>query len=196
MATSILDRPNDVKDGESPFYTEDSTHAPYVSRRTAISLPQGSGSGTDSDTVDQFDAVSAKVGGPNKLVATGSNGFIPISTIPPTTTSGGGTGGGTIANSALILATDLANYGVITIDTDGAVRFTRTTTPTVSVTLLYNGTSTYWVTFDSTDSVLRTQVSTFSTTVRSLTLLDSSLNAWSVTIDPDGVVRTTSLGSI
>lgn len=69
----------DVKDGDSPFYTDDSSNPPYVN---AVPLSQASGSGLDSDTVQGITAVTARVGGPNKLVATDNTGAYPFSTLP------------------------------------------------------------------------------------------------------------------
>ncbi len=68
-----------VKDGESPLYTSGSSNPPYIS--TIIPLAQAQGSGLDSDMVDGFDAVSAYVRGPNKLIATTSDGKLATETI-------------------------------------------------------------------------------------------------------------------
>ncbi len=76
----------DVKDGESPLYTSDSMSPPNYS---VSALGQASGSGLDSDTVQGITAVTAQVAGPNKLVATGANGTLPLGILP----TGGATPG-------------------------------------------------------------------------------------------------------
>ncbi len=71
----------DVKDDESPFYTEDSTKRPDPNSMINMSkIPQGAG--LDADTIQGIIAVTASVAGPNKLVATGSDGKLPASVIP------------------------------------------------------------------------------------------------------------------
>lgn len=73
----------DLKDGEFPFYTEDSTNVPDSNRaKKARETPHGPGSGFDSDTIHGLQAVTAIVAGPNKLVATGADGKLPASIIP------------------------------------------------------------------------------------------------------------------
>ncbi len=67
----------DIKDGENPFYTKDDT--PDISY---TSVPFGPSSGFDTDTIQGLQAVTAKVAGPNKLVATGSDGKLPASILP------------------------------------------------------------------------------------------------------------------
>ena len=71
--------PTLVADGESPLYTEDSTPPPNTN---IDALSQATGSGLDSETVQGILAVTATVGGPNKLVATDGTGKLPISIIP------------------------------------------------------------------------------------------------------------------
>ncbi len=86
MISSILDNYTEVKDGESPNYTSDSMPPP---NQTSISpLSQSYGSMLDSDTVDGFDAVTAYVCGPNKLVATTSDGKLPTSILPTSSDPG------------------------------------------------------------------------------------------------------------
>ncbi len=86
MISSISDNYTDVKDGEGPNYTEDSTMSPSV--QSISPLSQAYGSMLDSDTVDGFDAVTAYVCGPNKLVATTSDGKLPTSILPTSTDPG------------------------------------------------------------------------------------------------------------
>lgn len=193
----LLDRgATDVKDGESPLYTEDSSKPRYANSSVS-QLGQSFGSFLDSDTVDGIEAVTSNVGGPNKLVATGPSGYLPVSAVPPSgTTTGGGAPIAPIISSIVIPSSDLTKYALLSVDTDSALVITPTTTPTSSITLLTSGTATYWVTFDSVDNVLRAQISAFSTTTANISILDSAANVWSITIDPDGSFRTTSLGGI
>lgn len=74
----------DVKDGESPFYVKEE-EAPDALSKEAEKIPQGAGSGLDSDTIQGFQAVSATAKGPNKLVATDANGDLPTAVIPAVT---------------------------------------------------------------------------------------------------------------
>lgn len=71
---STPDNVQDVGPDEYPFYANEVAKA-------ASELPQGQGSGTDSDTVDRLQAVTAAKSGPNKLVATGKTGKLPITVI-------------------------------------------------------------------------------------------------------------------
>ena len=76
--------PEDIQDvgpEEFPMYTNEPKQA-------SEALPQGSGSKTDSDTVDGFQAVSSSKSGPNKLVATDSSGTLPTAIIPSASVSG------------------------------------------------------------------------------------------------------------
>ena len=89
MTTSTYDNTQNVNDGEGPFYTSDSSKPPYAVAQVANSLAQGAGSSLDADTIVGIQAVTAKVAGPNKLVATDKNGKLPIGIMPLT---GGGSG--------------------------------------------------------------------------------------------------------
>jgi hypothetical protein len=72
-----------LKDGEFPFYVKDSNGSdPKV--KPSDSVQQGAGSGLSADTVQGIQAVTAAVAGPNKLVATGSDGKLPASVLPAT----------------------------------------------------------------------------------------------------------------
>lgn len=77
MATQTsgnLNNAESIGPDEYPFYENEVPEA--VSK-----IPQGPGSGSNSDTVDGLQAVTASKAGPNKLVATGSDGKLPISVI-------------------------------------------------------------------------------------------------------------------
>lgn len=82
MATLESGNILDVKDGEYPLYEQED-----LVKKVASELPQGQGSRTDSDTVDGLQAVTATKAGPNKLVATGSDGLLPSSILPTAWTS-------------------------------------------------------------------------------------------------------------
>ena len=105
----MLDSALDVKDGASPFYTKDSTNPPS-SELALKTVPSGVSSGFDSDTVQGIQAVTAKVSGPNKLVATDKNGKLPLGIMP----TGGATPGvlqyvtGTYANLKASPPTNIA----------------------------------------------------------------------------------------
>lgn len=92
MSTNITEEPGGFNDHGSP------TDTPKVSESTSLlkNIPQGIGSGLDADTIQGLQAVTATVAGPNKLVATGSDGFLPTAIIPaaaPTGAAGGDLGG-------------------------------------------------------------------------------------------------------
>lgn len=70
-----------VKDGDFPFYTQEDPPVRLENQRSSSSQ-QGPGSGFDSDTIHGMQAVSAKAWGPNKLVATGRDGKLPLDIIP------------------------------------------------------------------------------------------------------------------
>lgn len=72
MVSSESDNIQTVAPEEFPFYENEP-------KEIASALPQGPGSGTDSDTVDGFQAARR---GPNKLIVSDSSGLIP-------TTAGG-----------------------------------------------------------------------------------------------------------
>lgn len=195
MPSLLEDRPTDVMDGQSPLYTKESSIPRYA--QTTSQLAQSFGSLLDSDTIDGFEAVSAAVGGPNKLVATGATGYYPVTSIPPSgTTTGGGAPIAPIISSIIIPSTSIGSYAYLSVATDSSLVLTPTANPTTAITLLSNGIFTYWVTFDATDNVLRAQVSNFSTTTTNISILDTDNNVWSITIDADGSFRTTSLGEI
>ena len=195
MSVAIDTGFTDVKDGESPFYTHESSNPPFIS--LIRPLVNASGSFLDADTVDGIEAVTHSVGGPNKLVATDQEGYFPFGSIPQNgTTSGGGTVMG-VPHSfiTLICSTNFGQYAFLTVDTTGSLIVTSTTVYNSEFTLLSNGSTTYWLTFD-TDQVMRLQAVSSSTTTRSLTLVDTNLIVWGISVDPDGTIRTTNLGSL
>lgn len=86
----------DIKDISHDDGTEQPAVAPLSLSQAALAIPQGIGSGLDADTIQGIQAVTANVAGPNKLVATGADGYLPSSIISgasPTGTAGGDLGG-------------------------------------------------------------------------------------------------------
>lgn len=71
-----------VNDGEWPFYTAEEPPVRLENAQSSSNVMQGPGSGFDADTIQGLQAVTAFVAGPNKLVATGSDGKLPASVIP------------------------------------------------------------------------------------------------------------------
>lgn len=184
-----------VKDGESPIYTQDSSKPRYANSMSQ--LAQSFGSNLDSDTVDGIEAVTAKVGGPNKLVATGSSGYLPYGILPPSgVTTGGGAPIPPPQVSVILISADFTSYAVLTIDVDGSPILNATTTIPSQIQYLTNGTTTYWITFDKVDEVLRLKPASSTTAQTSFVIADSSLKLWSFSVDFDGVARTTNIGSV
>lgn len=72
----------DVKDGDYPFYTTEEAVRLEPKHSDDPKDAQGPGSGFDADTIQGLQAVTAFVAGPNKLVATGSDGKLPASVLP------------------------------------------------------------------------------------------------------------------
>ncbi len=187
-----------VKDGESHQYTPDSSAPPYM-RSYALAI--ASGTFLDSDTVDGIEAVTASKASANKLVATGPGGYLPYGIIPP---PGGVTTGGSAPVyfgvpqlSIVLLSNNLASYGLLTADTDGTLNLTATnSTNFTTITYLSNSISTYWITFSASDTVLMTQKSNLTSSTTGITLIDTNFKMWGISVDPDGDLRTTSLGSI
>ncbi len=75
----------ELKDGEYPFYTQNEDKP---TKSGILHFPVGPGSGLDADSTDGFEAVSAYVCGPNKLVATTSDGKLPTSIIATSSSPG------------------------------------------------------------------------------------------------------------
>ncbi len=76
----------ELKDGEYPFYTQD--EQPIKNSVNILHIPVGAGSGLDADSTDGFEAVSAYVRGPNKLVATTSDGKLPTEILASSSSPG------------------------------------------------------------------------------------------------------------
>ena len=91
----------------------------------------------------------------------------------------------------VIASTGLDAYGVLSVRTNGVLVFASTTTATSTLQYLSHGSATYWVTEDSSDSVLRTVNISTTTAYGDMFLLDSNDHAWEISIDGDGVLRTT-----
>lgn len=70
-----------IKEGDSPFYTDDSTSLPGSESQPYYDSPTVNGLAAIQMTVPT--PVTAATAGPNNVVATGSNGLLPISVIPP-----------------------------------------------------------------------------------------------------------------
>ena len=185
-----------VRDGESPLYTEDSSMPRYLN--SSMFTSQGFGTNLDSDTVGGIQAVTAHVGGPNKLIASDQNGYLPYGIVPPPggVTTPGGPPIPVPTLQPIIVSTDLTTYGLLSVDTNGALNLNVTATPAAGITYLNNGSNTFWITFDKADTVLRTTPSTRSGGLTGISILDLSLNIWVVSVDSDGAVRTTSAGAI
>lgn len=87
MDISTLGSTIDSPPGNFPFYQKEEYFKKEKEEPKKVALfdiPQGPGSRLDSDTVDGIQAVTFDKAGPNKLVATGSSGFLPASIIPTT----------------------------------------------------------------------------------------------------------------
>lgn len=186
-----------VKDGESPLYTPDSTQPRYTQQ--PMPMGQAFGSTFDSDTVDGIEAVTYHAYGPNKLVATGPGSYLPYGIVPPP--GGVVTGGGAPipppVSSITLVSNDLLAYASLTVGSDGVTSLSSTTgSPAIPLVYLSNSSTTYWITFSRSDTVLIVQPSHFTGSALSASLLDPSMNVWLVTIDSDGVIRTTNMGSI
>lgn len=91
----MSDNPIDVPPGSFPLYTNDPASNPLVNNAdpvrskekqvpqmvALITIPQGGGSGLNSDMVDGIHAVTAAIAGPSVLVATGIDNRLPFPTI-------------------------------------------------------------------------------------------------------------------
>jgi hypothetical protein len=102
-----------VKDGEFPFYEKEEKSESTA--KTVEAIPMGPGSNLDSDTIHGLQAVTAKVAGPNKLVATDKNGNLtsPVSGAILATSQLPSTAGGTFASN-LGSKTVVVTNGLIT----------------------------------------------------------------------------------
>ncbi len=185
-----------VKDGEGPHYTEDSTLPKYA--QSLSNIQRSYGFSLDAQTVSGIMAVTSAVSGPNKLVATGADGLISNALLQTTTLVTTTTGATVPAPYAgiVLVSSDLSKNAALTVDTTGALITTPIPFSTANITYLTDGSNTYWITFTSADAVLAAQVAKTTTTQTSFTLTDTALNLWNVTLDAGGVFRTTNVGLI
>ena len=101
---------------------------------------------------------------------------------------------GNIVRSYVLISTGMNSYDLLTQNTDGTLSIVSTTTATPIPRFLSNGSFTSWVTADSSDNVLRESQTSITLRISDMALYDSSLNVWDISIDTDGVFRTTAAG--
>jgi hypothetical protein len=101
---------------------------------------------------------------------------------------------GNVVMSYVLISTGMNSYDLLTQNTDGTLSVVLTTMTTTTPKFLSNGYFTSWVTADSSDNVLVESPTSITLRFSDLALYDSSFNVWDVSIDSDGVFRTTSVG--
>ncbi|MES2156147.1 MAG: hypothetical protein V4510_13515 [bacterium] len=100
-----------------------------------------------------------------------------------------------MAATVIIVSTSTTLYGSLTQNTDGTLSLASSATnPNPFLFLAYGNIST-WVTEDS-DIALRSFPVNYSVGTTLLTMTDSTLTTWALTVDSDGVFRTTSTGGL
>lgn len=95
----------------------------------------------------------------------------------------------TAVDYLIITSTGLNRYYVLTATTSGYINLASTTTATSTLQFLYNGEYTSWITADSSDGVLRLSPTTLTTVPPNIVLFDAIHQAWTLSMDTDGVLR-------
>jgi hypothetical protein len=101
---------------------------------------------------------------------------------------------GNVVMSYVLISTGMNSYDLLTQNADGTLSVVSTTVTTPIPKFLSNGSYTSWVTADNSDNVLVELPTSITLRFSDMALYDSSFNVWDVSIDSDGVFRTTAVG--
>jgi hypothetical protein len=164
--------------------------AATIAAGTAVAL-----SSTSAPTVSNSGTTSAAVF--NFGIPAGANG---LSGINGTNGTNGSNGllifANPISTFLVVAATDWSVFYVLTVDLDGVVRVNTTSQTNTNVSLLSNAFFTSRITVDPSDMVWRMQQNTVSLRLSDRGIMDANRNVWDLGMDPDGVARTSWVGSL
>ena len=155
---------------------------------SSLTAPTITNSGTSAAAVFDFALKQGNDGNTGATGAAGTNG------------TNGSNGilifANPISTFLIVAATDWSIYFVLTVDLDGVVRVSATTSTNLNASLLSNAAFTSRITVDQTDMVWRMQRNTVSIRLSDHAIIDANRNVWDLSMDSDGSARTSLVGSL